>query len=116
MQSTALAKLQAVYFMAAGLWPLLHMRSFLGVTGPKTDLWLVQTVGALVTCIGGQLLLSAHNGDSANSLRLFAAGSAAALARLDVLHAGRRRISPIYLLDAAADITVVYLWERSDGR
>src|SRR5438445_2645656 len=116
MQSRALAKLQGAYFMATGLWPLLHMRSFLAVTGPKTDLWLVQTVGALVTCIGGQLLLSAHSEDSADNVRPVAAGSAAALGLIDVLHVGRRRISPIYLLDAAAEIALVCLWERSDGR
>src|SRR3954452_15840139 len=113
MQSTVLARLQGAYFIATGFWPLLHMRSFLGVTGPKTDLWLVQTVRALVTCIGGQLLLSAHNEDAAESLRPVAAGSAAALALIDVLHVGRTRISPIYVLDAAAEIALVYLWERS---
>jgi len=116
MQSTALAKMQGAYFAATGLWPLLHMRSFLAVTGPKTDLWLVQTVGALVTCIGGQLLISAQDEGNAENLTALAAGSAAALALIDVLHVARKRISPIYLLDAAAEIGLVYLWRRSHER
>lgn len=116
MQSTVLAKVQGAYFAATGLWPLIHIRSFLAVTGPKTELWLVQTVGALVTCIGGQLLLIPKSEDEADSLRPLAAGSAAALALIDVLHVGRRRISPTYLLDAAAKIALVCLWGRSSGR
>jgi hypothetical protein len=36
----AIAGTQGTYFLLTGVWPLLHMRSFLTVTGPKTDLWL----------------------------------------------------------------------------
>lgn len=41
-------KFQGIYYVASGLWPLLHMRSFEAVTGPKRDKWLVNTVGALI--------------------------------------------------------------------
>jgi hypothetical protein len=43
--------IQAVYFLITGIWPLLHIESFMKVTGPKRDLWLVKTVGVLVTAI-----------------------------------------------------------------
>lgn len=39
---------QATYTLLTGLWPLVHISSFLRVTGPKTDIWLVKTVGALL--------------------------------------------------------------------
>jgi hypothetical protein len=39
---------QGTYYAATGLWPILWMRSFEAVTGPKQDHWLVKTVGALV--------------------------------------------------------------------
>src|SRR5262245_26510628 len=52
------AGLQALYYLATGLWPLVHMDSFLAVTGPKTDLWLVRTVGALIAVIGASLAVS----------------------------------------------------------
>ncbi len=35
-----------------GLWPLLHMRSFEQVLGPKTDRWLVRTVAGLMLASG----------------------------------------------------------------
>jgi hypothetical protein len=38
------------------------MPSFLAVTGPKTDLWFVQTVGALIAVVGAALLLAACSG------------------------------------------------------
>lgn len=34
------------------LWPLLHMRSFEAVLGPKTDRWLVRTVAGLMLTNG----------------------------------------------------------------
>lgn len=40
--------LQAVYYLVTGLWPLIHLKSFFEVTGPKTDVWLVQMVGVLI--------------------------------------------------------------------
>jgi len=116
MEAAALAKAQGSYYAATGVWPLLHMRSFLEVTGPKTDLWLVQTVGALVTCVGGQLLLSAADSAEAKKLRPLAVGSAAALAAVEVVHVARKRISPIYLLDAIAEVGLAWFWMRSNGR
>ena len=38
-------------YLATGLWPLFNIESFQQVTGPKTDLWLVRTVGVLVDLI-----------------------------------------------------------------
>ncbi|MGH7661110.1 MAG: hypothetical protein ACRENA_09390 [Vulcanimicrobiaceae bacterium] len=45
-------KLQAGYYIATGIWPLLSMRSFEAITGPKTDRWLVRMVGLLAATIG----------------------------------------------------------------
>ena len=47
-----LALLQGIFYVATGVWPLIDIVSFQVVTGPKTDLWLVKTVGVLVTVIG----------------------------------------------------------------
>src|SRR5689334_22911224 len=57
-----LATIQGLYFLATGVWPLFHIESFLAVTGPKTDLWLVQTVAALLVVAGGVLLIAAARG------------------------------------------------------
>ena len=46
-----LALVQGAFYAATGLWALVDLGSFMAVTGPKTDHWLVKTVGILVTVI-----------------------------------------------------------------
>ncbi len=95
---------QGMYYFVGGIWPLLHMRSFTAVTGPKVDLWLVRAVAGLLVVIGGVLTLSALRRGETPELRLLAAGSAIVLASIDVYYSLRRRISRIYLLDAVAQV------------
>jgi hypothetical protein len=45
-RTAALAIGQGAYFVATGVWPLVHIRWFEAVTGPKVDKWLVGTVAA----------------------------------------------------------------------
>ena len=56
------AVMQGLYFLATGAWPLVSMDTFLRVTGPKTDLWLVNAVGLLVCVAGFALLVAARRG------------------------------------------------------
>jgi hypothetical protein len=107
---TSLGLLQAAYFVLTGVWPLVHMRSFLKVTGPKTDLWLVKTVGLLVTVIGLAIAASVTAGTTLIPLSILAIGSAAALAIIDVVYVTRRTIARIYLLDAAVEIILIGVW------
>jgi hypothetical protein len=101
---------QGLFYVATGLWPLVDIDSFQRVTGPKTDLWLVKTVGVLVTVIGGTLLASAFRGSRAPEVALLGAGSALALAGIDTVYATKGRISPIYLADAAVEVGIAAGW------
>jgi hypothetical protein len=107
-----LARLQAIFYIVTGVWPFVSMRSFEAVTGPKVDRWLVKTVGALVAVIGCALAFGSRRQQLAPELVLVAAGSAAALATIDTVYVARRRISAVYLLDAAAEIALVAAWGR----
>ena len=89
---------------------MVHVRSFMAVTGPKVDVWLVQTVGALLTVTGLALLLATKRGRLSGEWALLAGGQAAALAMVDLIFVSRGRISPIYLLDAAAEGVLVAAW------
>jgi hypothetical protein len=103
----ALLGTQGAYFALTGIWPLLHMRSFEAVTGPKADRWLVKTVGLTIACIGGTLLAAARNDRVTPEIRGLAAGSAAALACIDIFYSAVGRISPIYLADAAVEAGLI---------
>lgn len=103
-----LLRAQAAYYIATGVWPLLSMRLFEAVTGKKTDRWLVQTVGLLVACIGATIALETQRKRTSPSILTLAISSALSLSAIDVVHVARRRISPIYLLDALAELFLAY--------
>lgn len=107
------AQCQAVYYIVTGVWPLVHIKSFLKVTGPKTDLWLVKTVGVLVTVIGVVLGMGGAQRSARKEMAVLAVSSAAALTAIDVYYVARRRIAPIYLLDAAGEIGLIIGWLAS---
>jgi hypothetical protein len=111
-EAVRLARVQALFYIVTGVWPFLSMRSFEAVTGPKVDRWLVKAVGALVAVIGGALALASRRRQLAPEIVLAAAGSAAALAAIDTVYVAKRRISPVYLLDAVAELALVAGWVR----
>ncbi|MFS6749762.1 hypothetical protein, partial [Staphylococcus aureus] len=77
---------QGAYFLVTGIWPLISIRTFMRVTGPKTDLWLVKTVGAVVGVIGAVLTVAGARRQTAPEIPLLAVGSAAALTAVDVVY------------------------------
>jgi hypothetical protein len=102
---------QAAYFIATGIWPLLHIKSFQVVTGPKRDLWLVRTVGVLVAVIGSALAVDRRR--PSRGTAALAVGSAAGLAAIDTVYAARGTISRIYLIDALAELALIAGWVRA---
>jgi NAD(P)H-dependent flavin oxidoreductase YrpB (nitropropane dioxygenase family) len=106
----ALAWVQGIFYILTGVWPLVSMETFLAVTGPKVDLWLVRTVGILIAVIGVTLLLAARRRRIGSEIIVLAAGSAAGLAGIDLVYALGDRISDIYLLDALVEIALALAW------
>jgi hypothetical protein len=96
----------AAYYIVSGLWPLAHMRSFEAVTGPKTDKWLVKTVGALALANGVALAFGARRDSIAAETIALAACSAAAFAAIDLVYVSSGTIRPVYLADAAAELAL----------
>ncbi|QRK10785.1 hypothetical protein JQX13_12350 [Archangium violaceum] len=107
--ASGLGVAQGVFYLASGVWPIVHLRSFEAVTGPKPEGWLVKTVGALIAVVGGTLLAAGLRRRVTPELMLLAAGSAASLAAVDVVYSPQR-ISPVYLLDALAEGVLVTAW------
>ena len=104
------AIVQAGYFLVTGIWPLLHMRSFEWISGPKVDRWLVKTVGALIAAIGSAIGLAAWRKRLTPEIELLAVSTAVSLAAVDVVYVARRRIRWVYLLDAVAELGLAAAW------
>lgn len=93
-----------------GIWPILHMPSFILVTGEKTDLWLVRTVGGLLAISGVVFFLESRKQKISNSVIVLAMAESAFLIAIDVIYSLSDVISNIYLLDAAAEAALLAIW------
>ena len=110
---TWLAFAQGVYFALTGLWPLVSIDTFMRVTGPKRDIWLVKTVGVIVLAIGAVLVVAGARDAVTPEIYLLASTSAAGLAGIDIYYVTKGTIDRIYLADAAAELILVALWAVS---
>ncbi|PKV62843.1 hypothetical protein [Pontibacter ramchanderi] len=104
------AILQGTYWAATGIWPLLHMPSFLWVTGPKEDLWLVRTVSILILVIGLVLLTAGIRKNVTAEIKWLGIGGAAGLGFIDVYYSLNDIIRNVYLLDAVGELALILLW------
>ncbi|HYY53389.1 MAG TPA: hypothetical protein VE755_10980 [Myxococcales bacterium] len=103
------------YLLAAGLWPLVDLRSFKSVTGPKLEAWLTKGVGACLANIGAALGASGARGKVARELRILGMSTALSFAAMDLWYAGaRRRISRVYLLNGLAQLGFAAAWGAAE--
>ena len=107
-----LALAHGAYLVFIGGWPLLHLKSFAKVTGPKPEGWLTRAIGASYANIGITLIQSALRGGRVRrEVRSLAVRMAMTLAALDFYYAGvRRRISPVYLGNGVVQLGFALLW------
>jgi hypothetical protein len=106
-----LALAQGAFLLLTGAWPIVSLRSFEKVTGPKREGWLVKTVGACIANAGAALAIAGARGKVSRELRMLGVGLSLSLAAIDFTYAGgRRRISPVYLLDGVAELGIAALW------
>lgn len=102
--------IQATYIMTTALWPLLHIESFMDVTGDKRDVWLVKTVGALLIpvaiCLFTHLLFQTDH-RPAMVLGLL---TALAFACIDFYYALTDVISDIYMADGMLELLFAAGW------
>jgi hypothetical protein len=94
----------------SGIWPLIHIRSFEAVSGPKTDRWLVKAVTSLITVIGFVIGSAGMRNRMTPEVVGLAIGCSATLATVDVVYVSRGRISRVYLLDALAEVLLIGGW------
>jgi hypothetical protein len=106
-----LSRAHGLFNIVTGLWPVVHMRSFEAVSGPKVDRWLVRTVGGLMAA-NGVAQLMADDAEQRLSAEI-GLGTSAVLAAVDLRYGATGRISRIYLLDAAVQLAWVAAWSRT---
>ncbi len=101
---------QAAYFAVTGIWPLVSIRTFIAVTAPKTDIFLVNTVGLLVTAIAIALVSAVLRNTISFEMLLRAVSSSLFLTSIDVYYAAKGVIWKTYLLDSVAESLLIAGW------
>src|SRR4051812_49136525 len=77
---------QAMFYVVSGLWSIVSIDSFMRVTGPKRDIWLVKTVGVLTAVLGVALGLGGRRKRPSREVSFLAVGSAAGFAVIDAIY------------------------------
>ena len=104
------ATVQGVYYLATGLWPFFSIASFEAVTGPKMEVWLINTVALFLIVCAVVLLVTVFRRSMTLEIVLLGAGLALALGIIDVTYALRGVISYVYLVDAAVELVFLAGW------
>lgn len=100
---------QGIYYILTGLWPILSPKTFMIVTGPKSEIFLLHTVGALAAAAGVGLTAAAIRRQFGLEIYIFSAGMASAFAAIDIIYYELGRLWAVYLLDALAEIIIIVL-------
>jgi hypothetical protein len=103
---------QGLYFFITGIWPILDMGTFMAVTGPKTDIWLVKLVGLLTVSISLLLLIVAKRNHMTTESLVLIMVSGISYLTIDLYYSLTGVISFIYLADAALQIIFLVLWAQ----
>ena len=101
---------QAAYYLLAACWSLFHIRSFMRLTGKKTDTWLVKTVAMLLVAISLCLLSAALRNEINTSILVLAFSSSFALTLVHCYYVWTKKISNIYLADAFIEVFLIIYW------
>jgi hypothetical protein len=108
--SNTILAIQGTYISITSLWPLIHLHSFLQITGFKADIWLLKTVSLLLLCIGISFIMQSAQRVYAVGIRLLAINVAVALAAVDFYYTTTGTISERYAIDGFIQLLFVSLW------
>jgi hypothetical protein len=106
-----LARAHGAFNIVSGLWPLVSVRSFEAVFGPKTERWLQYTVAGLLVGIGWSQV-RAGAAAQWQAARRIGMATAATLLAIDLVYVPRGRIPKTYLLDAVMEAAWLVAWTR----
>lgn len=101
---------QSAYYLLTAIWPLVNIESFMLVTGPKEDIWLVKTVSVLLLPVSLVFAAAIFTKTPILIITLLSAGCAAGLAIIDFYYTGNGTISMVYQIDGYVQIFFLLAW------
>ncbi len=107
---TSLLFIQGIYTLITAIWPLIDIKSFMAVTGPKADIWLVKTVAVVLLPIAAFYLINIYRPGQILHLVLIGVINSIGLAIIDFYYSGKNIISRIYAVDGALQVLFALCW------
>lgn len=102
---------QGMYFLITAVWPLIDMTSFMAVTGPKVDQWLVRTVSMLLIPYTYICFWVAFHSEAVSKLLITVMTlTGLGLALVELIHYMNGTIKWVYAADAILQIIFVIWW------
>jgi len=105
-----LLTVQGAYTFITAVWPLIDIDSFMAVTGPKHDIWLVKTVGALLIPVSVCMLMNVFVETDRKTIIVLSLATAGAFVCIDFYYALNDVISAIYMADGVLQILFILGW------
>ena len=102
--------IQGSYILLTALWALLDIDSFMTVTGPKTDIWLVKTVSVLLIPIAVCFLSNLYFTQHPLPVILLALTTSIGLSCIDFYYTSNHTIKWVYALDGFVEVFFALVW------
>jgi hypothetical protein len=105
-----LLRIQGIYILITAIWPLVHIESFMLVTGPKHDIWLVKTVGALLIPVAICLLMYLFIRSDVRPVIALGSLTCISFMGIDFYYATQDVISDVYQVDGIIQLVFLLGW------
>jgi hypothetical protein len=103
--------IQGFYTFITALWAIIDIDSFMKVTGPKTDIWLVKTVSIVLAGVGLTLLSHLTERDKpVFPAILLGCFTSAGLAFIDFYYTSSNTIPLVYATDGFIEVAFFIGW------
>ncbi|HET9745009.1 MAG TPA: hypothetical protein VFP97_04795 [Chitinophagaceae bacterium] len=102
--------IQTIYYLITAVWALVDIRSFISITGPKTDIWLVKTVAVLLLCVCACFATSLLIKKDSPPVNVLAISCCIGFLIIDCYYSFNNIISDVYLFDAGVELILLVCW------
>ena len=113
MTPSRIARAQGLFNLIGGVWPIMSLRSFEFVYGPKKDVFLQKTVGGLLASIGIVQLWAGGTRAGVDVARKLGIATAVTLLAVDAIYIPRGEMRWTYTQDALCELGWIGAWLRS---
>jgi hypothetical protein len=108
------ARAQGIFNLLGGAWPIVWLRSFEWVYGPKQEDWLQKTSGGLLVASAIALLAAEDSPESMRTARHIGVGVALTYLLVDLVYIPQGRLRKTYLQDLLCEAGWLWAWMRAD--